>query len=129
MGPTQRLHPHRVRRSPVLGRVLPADRLGTVLLVGGAVGVLLLFGVVMITFPDLPEVLTVRYNGAGLPEEIRAKTALFRLPVIGLLAWLINGVVGMSLLARQQRTGAYMLWGGALTVEIVSLLALVSLIA
>ena len=115
MGPTQRLHPHRVRRSPV-GRVLPADRLGTGSLVGGAVGVLILFGVVMISFPNLPDVLTVRYNSAGLPEEIRAKTALFRLPVIGLLAWLINGVAGLVLMARQQRTGAYMLWGGALTV-------------
>ena len=129
MGPTQRLHPHRDRRSPLLGRVLPADRLGMVLLVGGAVGVLLLFGVVMVTFPNLPDVLTVRYNSAGLPEEIRAKTALFRLPVIGLLAWLINGLVGLALLARQQRTGAYMLWGGAVTVEVVSLLALISLIA
>lgn len=128
MGPTQRLHPHRVRRSPV-GRVLPADRLGRTLLLGGAVGVLLLFGVVMVTFPNLPDVLTVRYNSAGLPEEIRAKTALFRLPMIGLLAWLINGLAGLALLGRQQRTGAYMLWGGAVTVAVVSLLALVSLIA
>lgn len=129
MGPTQRLQPQRVRRSPVLGRILPADRLGRVLLLSGAVGVLLLFGVVMVTYPNLPDVLTVRYNSAGLPEEIRAKSALFRLPVIGLLAWSINGLVGLSLLAQQQRIGAYMLWGGAVTVEIVSLLALISLIA
>jgi uncharacterized membrane protein len=111
-----------------LNRLLPSDRLGVWLLAGGLLGVLILFGVLMISFPNLPDVLTVRYNSAGLPEEIREKGALYRLPIIGLLAWSINGLAGLVLMARRQTIAAYMLWSGAVVVQIFSLLALVSLI-
>jgi hypothetical protein len=127
MGPSQVLVPERIRAGH-FNRLLPSDRLGIWLLVGGLLGVLILFGVLMISFPNLPEVLTVRYNSAGLPEEIREKGALYRLPFIGLLAWGINGIAGLYLMARRQATAAYMLWSGALVVQIFSLLALVSLI-
>lgn len=127
MGPSQVLAPERLRTGR-LDRLLPYDRLGYWLLVGGLLGVLILFGVLMLSFPNLPDVLTVRYNSAGLPEEVREKGALYRLPIIGLLAWGINGVVGLVLMARRQPMAAYMLWTGALVVEIFSLLALVSLI-
>ncbi len=127
MGPSQVLAPARLRAGRI-NRLLPSDRLGIWLLVGGLLGVLILFGVLMISFPNLPEVLTVRYNSAGLPEEIREKGALYRLPIIGLLAWGINGLAGLYLMARRQAVAAYMLWSGALVVQIFSLLALVSLI-
>jgi hypothetical protein len=127
MGPSQMLAPARLRATR-LDRVLPADRLGQWLLVGGLLGVLILFGVVMISFPNLPEVLTVRYNSAGLPEEIGEKGALYRLPIIGLLAWSINGAGGLFLMSQRQPMAAYMLWSGALVVQLFSLLALVSLI-
>jgi hypothetical protein len=127
MGPSQVLAPARLRATR-LERILPADQLGQWLLVGGLLGVLVLFGVVMISFPNLPEVLTVRYNSAGLPEEIREKGALYRLPIIGLLAWSINGAGGLFLMSQRQLVAAYMLWSGALVVQIFSLLALVSLI-
>jgi len=127
MGPALIMQPTLTRHSG-LDRILPADRLGAWLLGLGLLGVLILYGVLMISFPDLPDVLTVRYNSAGLPEEIGQKAALFRLPLIGLLAWGINGVAGLLLLARRQLLGAYMLWGGAIVVQIFSLLALVSLI-
>jgi hypothetical protein len=121
------LAPARLRATQ-LERFLPADQLGQWLLLGGLLGVLILFGVVMISFPNLPEVLTVRYNSAGLPEEIREKGALYRLPLIGLLAWGINGAAGLFLMARRQPMAAYMLWSGAMVVQVFSLLALVSLI-
>jgi hypothetical protein len=127
MGPSQVLAPARLRATQ-LERFLPADKLGQWLLIGGLLGVLILFGVVMISFPNLPEVLTVRYNSAGLPEEIREKGALYRLPIIGLLAWGINGAAGLFLMARRQPMAAYMLWSGAMVVQVFSLLALVSLI-
>lgn len=127
MGPAQQLRQER-RRQSIWDRVIPADRLGFWLLGFGLLGVLMLFGVLMISFPNLPDVLTVRYNSAGVPEEIREKAALFRLPVIGTLAWLANGLLGLWLLARRQQTGAYMLWGGAIVVQVASLFALISLI-
>ena len=46
---------------------------------------------------------------------------------IGLMTWLINGLWGLWMAFRQQRTGAYMLWGGTLIVQICSYMALTSL--
>ncbi|MFN3335472.1 MAG: hypothetical protein ACK47M_23485, partial [Caldilinea sp.] len=74
------------------------------------------------------DVLAVRYNSQGLPEEIREKSALFRLLVIGLLAWSVNAIGGIWFATQRQRIGAHMLWGGAIVVQVFLLLALVSLI-
>ena len=112
-----------------LDRWLPADRLGAWLLGGGLIGVLLIFGALMISFPDLADVLTVRYNSEGLPVEIREKSVLFRLPVISLLVWVVNAFAGILLTAQRQVVGAYMLWAGAIVVDLFMLLAVVSLIA
>jgi len=107
---------------------LSDDRQGLVLLTVGLIGVLMLFAVLTISFPDLPDVLAVRYNSEGLPVEIREKSALFRLLAIGLLAWSANALGGLWFTSQQQRIGAHMLWGGAVVVQVFLLLALVSLI-
>lgn len=99
-----------------------------VLLTLGLIGVLALFGNLMIHYPTLPNLLTFRYNSEGLPEVVREKNSLFILPAIGLLTWLTNGLWGLWMVLRNQPTGAYMLWGGAIVVEIFSLLALNSLL-
>lgn len=127
LGATQVVTPQRVQRS-WLASILSEDRQGAWLLLTGLVGVLILFAVLTISFPNLPDILAVRYNSQGVPEEIREKTALFRLLVIGLLAWGVNAVGGLWLTRQQQRIGAHMLWGGAIFVQGVLLLALVSLI-
>lgn len=114
-------------RSSAWQRLFGADRLGPMLLACGLVGTLLLFGILMVRFPNLPDAMTFHYNSQGLPDVVREKTALFLLPAIGLMAWLINGVWGLWMAFRQQRTGAYMLWGGALIVQICSYMALTSL--
>lgn len=127
LGATALVVASQTRRSWV-DRWLPADRLGAWLLGSGLLGVMLIFGVLMISFPDLADVLTVRYNSAGLPDEIREKSVLFRLPVIGLLVWIINGGFGILLTTNRQPIGAYMLWAGAIVVDLLMLLSLVSLI-
>lgn len=127
LGATQIVTPQRVQRS-WLASILSEDRLGAWLLLTGLVGVLILFAVLTISFPNLPDILAVRYNSQGVPEEIREKTALFRLLIIGLLAWGVNAVGGLWLTRQRQRIGAHMLWGGAIFVQGVLLLALVSLI-
>lgn len=127
LGATQPLAPQRVQRA-WLASILSEDRLGAWLLLIGLIGVLLLFAVLTISFPNLPDILAVRYNSQGVPEEIREKTALFRLLVIGLLAWGVNAGGGLWLMRQQQRIGAHMLWGGAIVVQGFLLLALVSLI-
>jgi hypothetical protein len=127
LGATQTVTPQRVQRD-WLASVLSEDRQGAWLLLIGLAGVLVLFAVLTISFPDLPDILAVRYNSQGVPEEIREKTALFRLLVIGLLAWGVNAGAGLWLARQRQRIGAHMLWGGAIVVQGFLLLALVSLI-
>ncbi|MFN3978902.1 MAG: PH domain-containing protein [Caldilinea sp.] len=127
LGPTQVVTPERMQRA-WLANVFADDPQGVWLLAIGLIGVLLLFSVLTISFPDLPDVLAVRYNSQGLPEEIREKSALFRLLVIGLLAWSVNAIGGIWFATQRQRIGAHMLWGGAIVVQVFLLLALVSLI-
>jgi hypothetical protein len=114
-------------RSTAWQRLFGQDQLGPFLLAGGLVGTLLLFGLLMVRFPNLPDAMAFHYNSQGLPDVVREKTALFLLPAIGLLTWLINGVWGLWMAFRRQRTGAYMLWGGTLVVQICSYMALTSL--
>lgn len=98
------------------------------LLGGGLIGTLILFGLLMIRYPDLPDALTFQYNSDGVPLVVRQKTALFLLPVMGLLSYVVNGLWGLWMVYRSQMTGAYMLWGGAIVVQLCALMALISLI-
>lgn len=104
------------------------DALGRRLLLAGLLGVLALFGVLFFAYPALPDLLVFHYNAAGLPDSIRPKSALFLLPAIGLAAFLVNSLAGLWMVYRWQATGAYLLWGSTLAVQLLSLLALFSLI-
>ncbi len=110
-----------------LGDFLGHNPASWLLLGIGLFGVLALIGVLMVRFPGLPDEMVMQVNSDGLPVSIRSKTSLFLLPAIGFLAWFINGAGGLWMAARKQPTGAYMLWGGAIVVQICTLLALVSL--
>jgi hypothetical protein len=114
-------------RSTLWQRLFGQDYIGPILLALGLVGTLFLFGILMVRFPNLPDAMAFHYNSQGLPDVVREKTALFLLPAMGLMTWLINGVWGVWMAFRQQRTGAYLLWGGALIVQICSYMALMSL--
>jgi hypothetical protein len=126
LGPTTDVQPQAIRRS-AWNRTFGADATGALLFGAGMAGVLLLFGLLMLGFQDLPEALAFHYNVDGQPDLVRGKEALFLLPVIGLLAWLVNGAWGLWMAFRGDRLGAYMLWGGAVIVQVFSFMALVSL--
>jgi len=127
MGAVQALQPSQVRASTT-ERIMGVDRVGPVLLGLGLLGVLLLFGVLMVQFPDLPNPLPTRYSPDGLPEIVRDKEVLFRLPVIGFFAWLVNGGWGLWMTYRRQQVGAYLLWGGTIVVQLFLLFALYSIL-
>lgn len=116
------------KRTAFARQWLGDNLVGFTLLGLGLFGVLALFGLLMVQFPALPSLLPFRYNNEGLPEVVRDKTALFIIPAIGLLTWLVNALWGMWMMVRKQPTGAYMLWGGAILVQVFSLLALSSLL-
>lgn len=127
LGPVANVAPARYRRFD-WHKLVSADRLGIMLLGAGLAGCVLLFGALMVRYPFLPDVMAVRYGPGGIPEQAREKGVLFLLPIIGLLAWLVNGVWGLLMSAREQKTGAYLLWTGTLIVQLFSFLALAALI-
>lgn len=112
-----------------LPSVAPLEEpLGRRLLLAGLLGVLVLFGILFFAYPALPDLLIFHYDAAGVPDSIRPKSALFLLPSIGLIAFAVNSLAGLWLAYRRQATGASLLWGSTLAVQILSLLALFSLI-
>ncbi len=127
MGVAQPLVMEQIQTS-TLERILGVGRVGPVLLGLGMAGALLLFGVLMLRFPDLPNPLPIRYTRAGLPDMVSDKELLFRLPTIGLFAWLVNGAWGVLMMVRNQPVGAYLLWGGTIVVQGFLFLALRSVL-
>lgn len=126
LGPSQVLSP--AWEEPMLCReALLTEPISRWLLLAGLAGALLLFAVLMARYPGLPERLAFHYARSGLPDSIRPKSALFLLPTIGALAYVVNGLGGWWMACRRQRTGAYLLWSGALVVQALSLLALQNL--
>lgn len=107
---------------------LNVDRLGLILIGAGLLGGALLLGVFMVRYPGLPDVLTVAFTGEGMPEVVREKSSLFILPILGMLAWVVNSVGGMLMAGRRQVSAAYLLWGGTLVVQVCALAALIGLI-
>ncbi len=127
MGAVQGLQSSEVRTS-LVRRIFGTDQAGPILLGLGLLGVLTLFGILMVQFPDLPNPLPTRYSPDGLPEIVRDKQVLFRLPLIGLFAWLVNGAWGVWMTVRRQPVGAYLLWGSTIVVQIFLLFALRSVL-
>jgi hypothetical protein len=72
---------------------------------------------------DLP----LHFDASGLPDRIVPKSGLFVLPLIGLIAWVFNLVMGIWLYRWVQQGAAYLLWGGAVVVQFVAGLALFNL--
>lgn len=127
MGPVQALQASQVRTTTV-DHILGIERAGPILLGLGLLGVLTLFGILMVQFPHLPNPLPTSYSPDGLPEIVHDKQVLFRLPIIGLFAWLVNGAWGLWMSFHRQPVGAYLLWGSTIIVQIFLLFALRSVL-
>ncbi len=65
----------------------------------------------------------MHYDAAGLVDRIAPRSEAFDLPVIGLIAWATNGVLG-ALFYRRQRMLSYLAWSGTLIVQTLFLMAL-----
>jgi hypothetical protein len=116
-----------LQRPPLWTWSLWRDRTALVLIGAGLLGVLLMFGALCFRFPVLSSDLPLHFDVGGLPDRIGPKSGLFVLPVIGLIAWVFNLIAGIWLYRRVQQGAAYLLWGGALAVQIIAGLALFNL--
>ena len=104
-----------------------SDRVAHYLLITGATMCLLLFGLVSLRFPTLPPVLPLHYNALGLPDRNGPATQVFLLPLIGLLALVMNTLVG-GLFYRREQVAAYLLWGGTIVVQVLLWIGTVNLL-
>jgi hypothetical protein len=103
------------------------DRLAHYLLITGATMCLLLFGLMSLRFPTLPPTLPLRYDALGQPERIGPASQLFLLPLIGLVALLVNTLLGGALY-RREHMASYLLWGGTIVVQVLLWIGTVNLL-
>jgi len=116
-----------LRRPPLWTWRLWRDRSAQVLILVGLAGLLLMSGILAFRYPGLPIDMPLHFDVNGIPDRIAAKSGLFALPLIGLIAWLTNLVIGIVLYRRAQSGAAYLLWGGAVIVQVIAGLALLGL--
>jgi uncharacterized membrane protein len=79
---------------------------------------LTLFGYLALRFEVLPDNLPLHFDVIGLPDRIEAKSSIFGLPIIGLIVFLTNAVLGM-LVHRRQRAATLLLAASALLIQIL----------
>ncbi|MFN8445055.1 MAG: PH domain-containing protein [Caldilineaceae bacterium] len=108
--------------------LLGVDPAARRVLLAGLTGVLVLFLLLVVRYPFLPETMAVRFDPNGVPELVRDKSGLFLLPMIGFICWIVNGLWGIWMASRNQVTGAYLLWSGAVLVQVCLFFALLSLV-
>jgi hypothetical protein len=113
-----------LQRPPLWTWRLWRDYVALFLIAAGLFGVILMFGVYCFRLPSLSADLPLHFDINGLPDRIAPKASLIALPAIGLLAWFINLTAGIWIYRRLQRHGAYLLWGGAVAVQVLAAAAL-----
>ncbi len=93
----------------------------------GLLGVVAMFGALAFRFPALSSDLPLHFDINGLPDRIAPKSGLVALPLIGFVAWTANLAGGVWIYRQVQRQGAYLLWAGAIAVQLIVGLALLNL--
>ena len=117
MGPTQSVE--QVSRQPALFTwSFWSDRVGLALLVSALVLLVALFGYIALRYPSLADLQPLHFDSAGQPDRWGTRAQVFTLPFIGLLALIANGGLGF-LLYERQRPAAYLLWSGAIGVQML----------
>jgi len=117
MGPTQSVE-QMSRQPAILTWSFWSDRLGLTLLVGALFLLLGLFGYIWLRYPSLVDLQPLHFDAAGQPDRWGTRAQLFTLPFIGLLALIANGGLGF-LLYERERPAAYLLWSGAVGVQLL----------
>ena len=86
-----------------------------------------LFAFMCLRYPNLPKSLPLHYSLTGEADRFGSPAQLFILPVIGLIALLGNTAVG-GLVYRRERMAAYVLWGGAILVQVLLWIGAINLL-
>ena len=127
MGPTQSIEQVSIRPE-LYDWPLWNDRLAMGLVGLAVIACLLLFGYTCLRFPELALRVPLHYGAMGAPDRFGPRLQVFTLPIIGLMTLGANLFVGMTMYLRD-RVGAYLLWGGALVVQILAWVAAVGILS
>lgn len=106
-------------------RSLRKDTLAMVLVVLPILLMVALFLWLGATYNNLPDLLPLHFDAQGNPDRIEDREDIFVLPIIGLITNLVN--VGGGLLLRQRFNNTfapYLLWSGALLVQVLIWIAI-----
>ena len=117
MGPTQ-LVEQSSKRPGFLDWPIWQDLLGLGLLAIGFLALLALIGLLCFKFPTLPRLVPLHFDAAGNPDRLGPRTQVFIIPLIGLLALLLNSVLG-GLAYQRERVASYLLWGGSVLIHVL----------
>jgi len=127
MGPTQIVE-QSSRRLSLLDWPIWSDRLGLALLGVGVLTLAGLLGMVCFRFPALPKLMPLHFGASGSPDRLGPRSEVFLIPLIGLLTLLTNGTLG-GLLHGRNRVASYLLWGGAILVQLLVWTAVLGVLA
>jgi uncharacterized membrane protein len=126
MRPTQNVA-HARLLPPYMTWPMWGDRIALLLLIL-AIGInLAMFGLSAGRFPAAPAQLALHFDSAGLADRWRDKPQLFLPPLIALITLAINVGFGFWLYRREERLAAYMLWGGAIAIQMLFFVATVTI--
>lgn len=103
------------------------DRIGLILLATSLLTLLALTGLLCFQFPALPRMVPLHFDVVGQPDRLEARGQIFTIPLIGFLALLLNSVLG-GLAYRRERMASYMLWGGAILIQVLMWTAAVGIL-
>jgi hypothetical protein len=117
MGPTQVME-QSSQRPPILDWAIWRDPLGLALLGAAPLALILLLGLLSLRFPTLPMLLPLHFGASGAPDRLGPRSDIFLVPLIGLLALLINGILG-SIFYPRNRVASYMLWGSSILIQVL----------
>jgi len=117
MGPTQIVE-QSSKRPGFLDWTIWQDRLGLILLAVGFLAILALMGLLCFRFPALSRLVPLHFDVAGAPDRLGPRGQIFIIPLIGLLVLLLNGVLG-GIVYRRERVASYLLWGGAILIQVL----------
>lgn len=127
MGPTQEAAQVSIRPA-IFNWPLWTDRFAFGLWGVAGLACLLLFGYVCLRFPDLPQRLALHFDAAGEPDRFGGRAQVFLLPLIGFMSIGADLIVGMIVYLRD-RVGGYLMWGGALVVQVLTWIATVGILS
>lgn len=121
--------PSRSRFLTTLQEAIRADRAAQITLALAVSLNVLLFLYLAVQVGRLPTEIPLHFNRLGQVDRVGPPAALFILPLAGLLAWILNGLVGWWFyLRRQERPIALILWGAAIVVQVAAWAAVLGLI-